>query len=161
MRRDHDLPAWLFVADTERYAGNFERRMTLYCTGVLGELHVHPELDDDDLIDFEDGTISEQIINELDEKLDIYANNEQGHALSYPTPGWSNDGMGKETKLEPSEEMKHPAYLSVAIIFTARPSDELLELLKNRASQYCQLNKIELTKCRLVHQEVTVEEEVI
>jgi hypothetical protein len=35
-----ELEGYVFIIDTEQYAGNFEREMCAYCTGILGDCEV-------------------------------------------------------------------------------------------------------------------------
>lgn len=46
---------YAFIIDTNEYAGNFEREMTAFCTGVVGECEVGEEYVSSDITDiFED-----------------------------------------------------------------------------------------------------------
>ena len=83
---------WLFVIDTEDYAGNFERELCAYITGRVGECGVG----DDMAKHFTDAIkdISfEHVVDEADEH-GCYR-----PATAYPTPGWFNDGMGGHYQL--------------------------------------------------------------
>ena len=35
---------WVFIIDTNQYAGNFERAMCAYCTGMIGQCEVGEEM---------------------------------------------------------------------------------------------------------------------
>ena len=85
MNEDPNAP-WLFVIDTEEYAGNFERELCAYITGKVGDCDVGEE---------------EAVIfgNEVGEALDNIENETDEYGCSrpvtiYPTPDWYNDGMG-------------------------------------------------------------------
>lgn len=82
---------YLVVIDTDKYAGNFEREMCAYITGVVGECEV--------------GLKSKNVaIKELDqETVYWFAHNvaqmPDEHNVKRPcairaTPGWFNDGVG-------------------------------------------------------------------
>ena len=147
---------YAFVVDTNEYAGNFERELTAYCTGRIGECSVGDEMAKVFLQDT--GLSSEH----FDTIIDVP--DEHGHfrpTSIYPTPGYFNPGMGGEfldgqedaalahyrkkvleyrrqypgSLLEVDENVlkKHPAYLSVAIYFGAKPSSEHVALIKERA----------------------------
>lgn len=81
---------WLFVIDTEDYAGNFERELCAYITGRVGECGVGDDMAE--LFKKEVGEPFDEVIEETDE-----------HGCNrpttiYPTPGWFNDGMGGHYK---------------------------------------------------------------
>lgn len=121
---------WIFVIDTEEYAGNFEREMTAYITGKVGECTVGEEMTD--LYKSETGDKELKIFDDVLE----YRND--NHGCSRPcsihtTPGWINDGVGNHEK---SDGKGFPAYLSVAIFFFNKPSKKLIELMKSRAKTF-------------------------
>lgn len=43
MVEEYETGGWVFVIDTDKYAGNFERAMTAFCTGRTGECDVGRE----------------------------------------------------------------------------------------------------------------------
>jgi hypothetical protein len=156
---------YIFVVDTEQYAGNFERAMCAYITGQVGQCTVGEECAT---------TFEEEV--DLDENLfDLMVEqvpDEHGchrPCSIYPTPGWFNNGLGQhyregvpgveekakedhrkqcEEKIANGENVpfwekllnkpleKCPAYFSVAIFFNRQPPDLLIELMKNRAQHF-------------------------
>ncbi len=86
---------YIFVIDTDFYAGNFERECCAYLTGRIGECGVGGERAEEFLEEVEEGMASyfdEVILNIPDD-----------HGCSrpcsiVPTPGWVNDGMGTHYK---------------------------------------------------------------
>ncbi len=86
-----DLKApWLFVIDTEDYAGNFERDLCAFITGRVGECGVG-----DDYAEM----FTEEVKNMGDEPFANVIDEGDEHGCYrpcsiYPTPGWYNDGMG-------------------------------------------------------------------
>lgn len=89
---------WIFVIDTDKYAGNFEREITAYITGVIGECGVGDKLaalfleENPDMINpdySKESILTEYISQKPDE-----------HGCRRPctvwsTPGWFNSGAGQ------------------------------------------------------------------
>ena len=84
-----EIPKFAFVVDTEQYAGNFERELCAYATGVVGECQVGE--DEASLY------AQEQPGDNPFEDIILRLPDEHGchrPVLTWPTPGWFNDGMG-------------------------------------------------------------------
>jgi len=164
---------YYFVVDTDEYSGNFERELCAYITAQTGECGVGS-----DIADF--------AYNESKKEVDIFFNlvetepDEDGcwrPVKIYPTPGWYNDGMGKHYKANNWKEgkPKYPAYQSVAILLRERPTQQVIDLMKNRAEKYAEIsrsettesiggyksNKFNITGFRLVEKETVTKEETI
>lgn len=81
---------YLFVIDTNRYAGNFEREMCAYVTGQIGECGVgkeNAELAKQEIPD---------VVAKLEELIEMVPD-EHGCARPvsiFPTQGWFNHGRG-------------------------------------------------------------------
>jgi hypothetical protein len=82
---------------------------------------------------------------------------------AWPTPGWGNSGMGKHEKLteENKDSFRWPAYMSVAIFFHEKPSQKMLDVIKERVPTFVEHYKnvkfgtdITVTGFRLVRYEV-------
>lgn len=87
---------WLLVIDTDSYSGNFERELTAYLTGQIGECGVGDKLA---AIFAEDAKTNKPPVNFDD--LVLSEADEHGCARPctiFPTPGWYNDGMGGHYK---------------------------------------------------------------
>jgi hypothetical protein len=199
-----DIPKnkWAVIIDTNKYAGNFERELCAYCTGIIGECEVG-----DDLVP----SFQEYIktIGWKENKFEeVVAQVADDHGCErpvsiYPNPRWFNNGVGGEyrkaeknveekalcgyinevirdnkeslnrikhmigksnaeleasragwTKAEIDKEMTrynkeierakntkkvshYPSYCSVAIFFEEKPSEEMIDIIKQRASEYC------------------------
>jgi hypothetical protein len=81
---------YIFVIDTNEYAGNFEREMTAYLTGRIGECEVGREMAEifrKDLKD-EDEELFENVTSVPDD------NGCHRPATIWPNPRYANDGMG-------------------------------------------------------------------
>lgn len=133
-----DGTVWAFVVDTDKYAGNFERGMTAFCTGRTGECDVarkqaalfhedHPlELDECDMLEncvFPSGYDSSGIL--------------PGEEV--PQMAWLPDDHGchRPTAIHLSPAPNQTEYNSVAMYFHERPTDEQVEIIKRRAHRYC------------------------
>lgn len=145
---------WLFVIDTDTYAGSFERELTGYCTGQIGECGIgsecaerfheeHPEMVD----------VFEQLILHLPDEHGCYR-----PTSIYPTPGYWSDGLGtcwpdskwgsqeaqekymlsmKKFKPTSSDPIGHClAYMSVAIFFIEQPTPRIIHFLMQRVLSY-------------------------
>jgi hypothetical protein len=142
----------ILVIDTDSYSGNFEREMTGFVTGVEREelydrgsanktIAMHPELADY----FAKWNTS--IIG------DYMFDDEYGDQICgiMPTPGWSNNGTGKHTKLEPGEKRYWPAYQSVGIALSVSELDEdILETVRMLVDEFATEHKILILGYRMV-----------
>jgi hypothetical protein len=119
-------PFYVFVIDTDSYAGNFERWMCGYITG--------------EYMDHNHGNEEAKIYRQK-ESYD-FANSVQliceTPVTIWPTEGWYNDGNGNEYKEGegPSCETKHPVYRSVAIFFNEEPTEEEIQIMQRRAKEF-------------------------
>ena len=149
---------WLFVIDTDTYAGGFCRELTAFCTGqICAE-------DGTGLPEAETLAAASPVMHEHLADLVEYCQDEHGVARPctlYPTPGWWNDGLGghypdalphdvmpqqvyaqKVAQLTPEGQAHiqeigtYPAYLSVAIFLRAQPSPDVVAFLIRRAHGY-------------------------
>lgn len=193
---EEQIPScWILVIDTDSYSGNFERELTAYLTGQLGECGVGDRLaelfktetkTDKPPVKFEDMVLS------VSDERGCYR-----PCSIYPTPGWYNDGMGGhykagdednalktyqktvetdvnkekaryegylknmptgwtekdvrrqlkaiEKRLDDAKKLKKvskfPAYQSVAIFFSKKPSEKTIAWLKTRAEGYDKARK--------------------
>ena len=198
----------IFIVDTEDYAGDFEREMCGYLTGIVGECGVGVEgrrkyLEDMGL-ELDQERYYAPVVGNPFEEIIKQVPDEHGcrrPASIYLTPGWYNDGHGghydenvtsdaevlkeyvEAVERECEEEIKHltliateedtpenrkrgawtaeaktmeikryqeeittarqkvkvnryPAYLSVAIFFDEKPTEEQIELMKERAYDF-------------------------
>lgn len=89
---NHITAPYLLIIDTDQYAGNFERQLTGFCTGV--DDGTHGEREAEDLADFlEDNP---EFSNDWEHKI-ITNPDDNGYdrvCSIWPTPGRFNNGMG-------------------------------------------------------------------
>lgn len=143
----------IFIIDTNSYSGNFERQMAAY-------IIAHSE---DCGVGSEESDIAEKELTE--EEFDWFEENmrcidsEHGYRFCtiWSTPNRYNDGMGKHYD-EPVKKghKAFPAYESVAIFLQEYPPENILKLMKNRATKYCLDNKIELKRIRVIERKVKI-----
>jgi hypothetical protein len=87
MRRHNDQARIIFCVDTDSYAGNFERELCAYMTGIVGECGVGEE---GQKLYEADGH------EPLEDLVDAWVPDDHGchrPAAIQPTPGWFNSGM--------------------------------------------------------------------
>lgn len=109
---DGPREGFAFIIDTDSYAGNFEREMTAFVTGEIGECEVGKELIQSDF-DYEG--FDDIILQVPDE-----------HGFYRPTSCWpveyEVDG-GKPNN-------------AVAMFLNERPSEEMIKLMKSRVALF-------------------------
>ena len=149
--RQTNFNGYIFVVDTDHYAGNFERPMTAYVTGCVGECGVGQK---------EAEMFMDAVPSSLGKRIDdIIESVPDDHgccrpASIYPTPG-------------PRKQTHYEQYNSVAMFFSKRPEGDLLELMVERTKEYCdnhmsflkEPNPIKVLSIRLVKEQV-VEKEI-
>lgn len=133
MEKEFDY--YILCIDTDQYSGNFEREMCAYATGRVGECGVG---DKEARVYFEE-TGKTEGIEEIIEKPDDHGCCRPCEIQ--PTPGWTNNGYGVQTRLKKNQKMKWPAYLSVGIFLDDIPKDEILELILERCRKFCKESK--------------------
>lgn len=174
---------YVFVIDTDKYAGNFERELCAFATGFVGECDTGKEEAEKFINEFKleeayDGLFGEIIDLRVDE------NGCARPTSIWPTPGYFNNGLGSDYKdgeeeqalkdyneyvkkdkkhsLKPRDKIeKYPAHNSVGIFFNERPTDEQITVLKERSKVYAKENDIDIASFRVVVERTTVDEESV
>lgn len=170
---------FIFVIDTDKYAGNFERQMTGYMTGLVGECSVGSE----EAEEFEAAGFRadhfEQLLTQVADEHGCYR-----PCAIWPTPGWFNDGLGSEyrdgeeekarknfkksaakIKLPLVEMTKYPSYQSVAIFMNRPPNKAEVAILLRRAAEWVRNHNVgklgkqvlHITGFRLLQEKTTQE----
>lgn len=97
---------WIVVVATDRYAGNFEREMCAYCTGVVGECGVGKHL----AADFP---------HDRDKWRDRMLQFPDDHGCRRPASIWGG-----------------PKFNDVAMFFAGRPSEREWKIIRSRAKEF-------------------------
>ena len=112
---------YMFVIDTESYSGNFEREITAYCTGRIGDCEVGDG----------EASIFRKEVGDPDKIFGGVLDIPDEHGCSrptsiYPTPGWFNNGMGGHFRDGQDEEsLEH--YKKACILYSEKkvhPKDQ-------------------------------------
>jgi len=102
---------WIFVIDTNEYAGNFERDLCAYITGQTGDCDVGKEYSKMFYEKYSDELFDGCIISEPDD-----------HGCYRPCSIWMTKDIQK--------------YNSVAIFFASEPTDEQMNIMKQRSIEF-------------------------
>ena len=134
MIKNSDL--YLFIIDTDTYAGDFERAMCAYVTGQIGDCGVGEE--NAELAKQEIPEVIAQLENLIEQVPDEHGCRRP--VSIFPNPRYGNDGHGNYALLtdENREQFRWPAYYSVAIFFHSIPNSELLDVMKERTRNITQ-----------------------
>lgn len=125
---------YLYVIDTDSYAGAFEREMCAFITGIFGECNVGEEM--------AKAAIEELTSEELAwMESNVYAEPDDSGCFrpvsTFPNPRWYNiDGKHFRFADKMPEGKFYPSYASVAIFFGTMPPKPIRELLEKRAREY-------------------------
>lgn len=161
----------LFVIDTEQYAGDFERQMTAYLTGIVGECGVGKEealiyrnetkqmcigrsnRTVEDGIDVDSDLESDLVCLTNDYVNELVTDKTRRPCEVFATPGWYYNGFnyyryGNEAAAEAEAVAenctfkKYPAFLSVAIHLRREPTEEEVAALNKRADEFTRYMEI-------------------
>lgn len=110
---------WVFIIDTDQYAGNFEREMCAYCTGMIGQCEVGEAMLPFFEKDFEIDPDKFYEDNPFMEYVDIWVMDD--HGCGRPASIWNGPSGGCN---------------SVAIFFQQEPTEELIKIMKERSSDF-------------------------
>lgn len=165
------MSSYVFVIDTDEYSGNFERELGAFCTGILGESGVGEEnavlfhRDCPHMVELMERLITADYDPEDDNALPYriwptpgFWND--GMGSEWPDSAWGSPEAIEQYRksirdyqerpgglLEINAETvlpgRHPSYQSVAIFFSTRPTDDVLQFLVARARAYKPLSKFD------------------
>ena len=157
------MKTYIFVVDTEKYSGNFEREMVAYMTGFVNECNVG-KVEADIFKKEVNNKKFKYIDNILIEKFNDH--DRLSPLAIWPTPGWYNNGSGQHFRNnEGPKKNKWPAYMSVALFLDRMIDDEEIGFLADRAMKFqdylqnhikkykhCNIN---ITDFRIIEEETT------
>lgn len=156
--------SYILVIDTNAYSGNFERQMTAFCTGQVGDCEVGyrealrfvAEVPEDTRV---------EMARIVDRRPDEHGCKRPTSV--WPTPGRVNNGRGMCFDAADYEGKAYPAYESVAIFFNQIPPTELLDLIVLRAEKFArtyedlgtkEISPLAIKGVRLLAEEVSLRE---
>lgn len=90
---DNPEAPWTFIIDTEQYAGNFERQMAAWITGMIGGCGVGEEMARQANRQLP-GTTQKWFAKHLSKNRGDSDDGYEPFVSIVPTPGWFNDGFG-------------------------------------------------------------------
>lgn len=130
---------YIFIVDTTEYAGDFEREMCAFCTGVIGDCEVGRE-EKKKWIEAYGEDKADEMYEMMEQRPDEHGCRRPVSIV--PTPGYINTGMGKHIKEKDAkpEDERYPAYQSVAMYFYERPTKEVINMIKERAKLFTKTN---------------------
>ena len=133
---------YIVVVNTNMYAGNFERDLTAYCTGEVGEC----EVGDDKAELFREEVTSEQAMWFEDALLQVA----DDRGTQRPCSMWDSKG--------------NSGYKDVAMFFHGKPTKEMLELIRDRAIEFANegyRGKMKISSVSLIERVVTTKDTIL
>jgi hypothetical protein len=129
-----DTKYYAFVIDTDSYAGNFERQLALYITGVEVE-YMHGGMEWlTELAAKEVDELPKEVIEDVFGRSEFGPFDDQLHDVVNDT--------GAHTYVEIFESPgSHSNYNSVAIYLDEQPDQKLVKLMKQRAKAFLSIKK--------------------
>lgn len=132
---------YIFVIDTDKYAGNFEREMCAYITGIFDDGGVAKE--DAKVYAKEMGLEFSSISGVNKNPLEKYIRFVDDRPVNiYPNRRWYCDGTGNHYRRKDPKKYRcylnkrWPAYASVAIYLEKLPPEKILKFMKDRAEKF-------------------------
>lgn len=156
LQANHAHPFQLIV-HTNLYSGNFEREMTAYVTGSLGECEVGEELIPIAIRDLvAQGLTEHQARDQMAEwaELTVQLPDERRvyrPCSISPTPGYWNNGLGGHyPDSEYQSGSRYPAYQSVAIYLTRALTADEIEVFTRRVERFVHIYNTGATRSGVV-----------
>lgn len=168
---------YIFVIDTNYYAGNFAERLIAYCTGLYDEESGVGEEEAESFEHSEDISFCSVL------QLSSMHNPGFKYGAIRPTPGYFNNGLGKHYRDD--EEMlakqefremrekykkspidkpleKFPAYGSVIFYMSRFPTEEEVRIIKKRSKEFFEKDKlhsfVKIVNYRILEETITTKE---
>lgn len=143
---------FIFVVHTKNYSGNFERELCGFLTGMVGECEVG-----DDQAELFKEDVAPELVEKFSDMVTDMPDEDNGcmrPCVIWPTPGRYNNGYGGhfDDSVE-TTDTKWPAYESVAIFFSKQPTQDMIDLMKQRAAEYDEDHAIGVTGFQLLKRE--------
>lgn len=133
---------YYIIFDTNSYAGNFERELCAYATGVIGDCGVGEE--------FIDVFIKEEKIN-YDKEYSTLNEDFWGNLIGFTQ---DDDGCWRPVNIDITPGTAY--YSSVRIILNHKPTIKQYELIKNRGKKFATNKNIQILNVRLMREDVVI-----
>jgi len=127
---------YLFIINTDKYAGNFEREMCAYSTGQIGDCEVGHRQADDFLDEY-----GEDVVNEFGDKIMQVADE---HGCYRPCEIYNNN-------IETNNE-----YHAVCISFNQPPTSHMIHIMRGMSIEYGVMKGINVLSFELLLEETSV-----
>jgi hypothetical protein len=110
------MKKYVYVIDTDQYAGNFEREMCAYITGITGDCEVGSEF----------AELYTKDTGEEESKFLDYIEMRSDNGCNRPCEIWRKDSK---------------QYNAVAIFFQKLPPNDMLQTIQSRASTFAEAKR--------------------
>lgn len=141
MSADNPTAPYILLIHTDSYAGNFERQMCAYMTGITGDCGVGEGEADEFREAMEEKGLDPDMFD------GVLCHEADDHGWHRPASIWNATG--------------EDGYKTVAIFFDSLPSEDETVLLRERAYEYAANKKITVHKLSLVKRKVKVTDTII
>lgn len=128
--------SFLFIINTDSYAGNFEREMCAYSTGIIGDCEVGDK-QADDFIETFNKTICDLFERYIEQRPDEH-------------------GCYRSTEMYNNSPTNGNEYNSLVIYFEKQPTSDMITIMKKRSVEYGESNNIKVLGFELKSEETIV-----
>jgi len=135
------MEKYTLLVNTNSYAGNFERELTAYCTGVIGECEVGEELVDN---------FNDEIAFHFNIPCDYFSDSLEQRADDYD--------CYRPCQIERN---KDGIYNTVGINFYNKPTEKEVNIIKYAANKFGEQNNIDIISFSLKVETTTIEETIV
>ena len=142
---------WVFLIDTDSYAGNFERELCAYLTGHVGDCEVGKK----------DARLFVEDIGDPEEYFPNIKKMPDDNGCYRPASIWETDGKFQKIEHQ-GKTLNNILYNSVAVFFNEKPTAYQILLMKDRAGKEFQVKHgrkpVKIKGFRLLEVEVKITE---
>lgn len=149
-----DRVTHILIIETDSYAGNFERELCAYATGLIGEC----EVGDRQARDFSE-EFGEEIAKSF-QKISVEFADDNGTRRPCSMRRTPNNAKNynKETYEFNGKTYEKPCYNDIEIFFNDRPTNEQLQIIVSRTKEFAQTKGIKIFGYKLIRELVKVKE---
>jgi hypothetical protein len=139
---------FIVIVETNQYAGKFERELTAYCTGIVGECEVGRDMSnlfyrDMDISDDEEDAPDPLCADQKSVFYGFMGDRQDDHGVWRPCSIWANPRYGCKHNGSYAvltddnyREFNFPAFLGVAIFFEVKPHKQHIDIITERAKKF-------------------------